>query len=240
MSMMVNPFVFAAGGGGPPAWSGPPGLFAESGMQSYGGVASCDVNYPGGIAVEDIAILQVQFQDFNGSVGSIATPSGWTEVAQDILGASNEKRQAVFWKRLTGSESGAVTVSPSGAGFCDSSSDTKAVTMSIWRGCIASGTPYEGAGTNKGQNASPVGIGITTTGADRTIVGCYSADDDTGVLSAGSGFTLEYTHSSIVAIDHTMGLTSREVPSAASISAEAASLATSERWGAICFALLPR
>lgn len=125
-----------------------------------------NVAYPGNLFADDIAFLQAVIYD-SLSANTVNTPSGWTLVSQDTLDGATNLNHALFWKRLTGAESGTVNITTS-AGH--GGTDTLAGVISIWRGCIPTGTPYEALANNTGTSTSLTGSSVTTLGPRRMVV----------------------------------------------------------------------
>src|SRR5205085_1231231 len=70
--------------------------------------------------------------------------------------------------------------------------DDLAGIMSIWRGCVASGTPYEQLGNNTGTSTSMTGTAVTTSGNNEFILNfCVSSDIATG-STPSAGWTETY------------------------------------------------
>lgn len=120
-----------------------------------GAVASSGtVSYYAGISADDIGIIVARGYNIESY-----SATGWTHIAT----ASSSVTSGVLWRRMTGGESGTVAVSPPGGGSVDT-----AVMIGI-RGCIASGTPYEGynnTGGGPGETAQTSAT-IVTTAANR-------------------------------------------------------------------------
>lgn len=225
MSMLVNSFWGTVAAGSPPRT---PPLF--SGL-SITGV----VDYPVGLWAGDIAFISSAIYDAT-TVNSINTPAGWTLVSQNdvaIVGYSH----AVFWKRLSGSESGTVTLTTTNP-FSDPV-DTWVSAMGIWRGCVASGTPYEQLGSNTATNTSMAGTGVTTAGVNRTVLDFATCENDT--LSApAAGWTEQYDYTTTSGSpDGGLKLYSIERPAAGSYGAATHTLAASQRWQVTSLALIP-
>jgi hypothetical protein len=160
MGFVINPYLFAvSGGGATPTLEGDGGIAGSA-------TASIDVAYPAGVAANDIAFLHCYVDNAAGAQ-TIQTPAGWTLVDQEPQNANTSTSNALFWKRLTGSESGTQTVDPTtGLG----GSDSFCGCMSVWRGAVASGTPYEGLANNTGGSTTLTGAQVTTTGPNRRVL----------------------------------------------------------------------
>lgn len=125
-------------------------------------------------------ILIVAAQNAGPSVMSV---TGWTEIGSASNGVL---RYTYWWKRAASSSETNPTVS---AG----SSDQYARAY-VFRGCVASGTPYENATvTSIGPTTTPTSSGITTTGANRLAV-VFEQHYGTATYSSGlppSGWTAD-------------------------------------------------
>lgn len=127
-----------------------------------GGSTSLDVPYYSGFQADDIAFIWA----FANDTPTFGTVSGWTALTQVNNGTFGGR---LYWKRLTGSESGTVTVSASGA--------VSALGIMIGvRNALTSGTPYEGANSANGSGTSQTSATIITT-----------SDDCLGLRFGGSG-----------------------------------------------------
>jgi hypothetical protein len=194
-----------------------------------------NVPYPAGLFTNDIAFLQAAILDSLGA-NSVNTPAGWTKVGNYSLNGEVTHDHALFWKRLDGSESGTVTIT---AATAHEATDCLMGVMSIHRGAIAAGTPYEALGDNTGQSTSMAGDSVTTLGANRLILNFCVSDDDTLSAPAG-GWTEKYDHLSISgSSDGALKLYSKVRAAAGAEAGATHTLATSERWQVISLALIP-
>jgi hypothetical protein len=126
--------------------------------------APTNVPYPTGLLLNDIAFLEVISRENSTTAHTVDTPSGWNVVGESDINAFARNRHALFWKRLTGSESGTVGINRTPA---YGATDEFGGIISIWRGCIATGTPYEGLNTNNTTGQTAVGASVTTTGPNQ-------------------------------------------------------------------------
>lgn len=195
-----------------------------------------DVPYPAGLQADDIAFLHCVIND-SAAANSVDTPAGWTLVDQELLSGLNFGNHALFWKRLTGSESGTVTVNTAGSIGTD---DSFGGIMSIWRGAVASGTPYEGLANNTGQSTSMASAAVTTTGSNRTVVHFGATRGGASGATASAGYTEQYDQ------DHGTGTVdlglmcfSIERASAGIQAAATHTIANSLRWQVMALALIP-
>lgn len=145
--------------------------------------SSLSVPYYAGLAANDIAILFTAGIS-NPTIGGVAGFTALTQITQ-----SAETAMRLQWSRLTGSESGSVTVAHTGG------NNSKGVMIGI-RGAIASGTPYEGLGTSQAASGTTQTSAALVTTVPNTLglrFGCnVDADDTTG--SPPSGWTEQLEH----------------------------------------------
>jgi hypothetical protein len=198
-----------------------------------GGGSDLVITYPAGPQSNDIAFIHVVTAEGQGIGHNIECPSGWTEAHEGTY--RDNFRHALFWKRLTGSESGTVTITITGG----STSFTVAGTITYWRGCVASGTPYEGLANAGGENGTVVSSAITTTGPNRRVL-CFTNTDELNNPTPGSGWSQQFAYNTDQGPEAgcTVQCLQREQASAGSIGAGSHSV-DSARWGSITLALLP-
>ena len=231
MSMMLQPHRF-----GVPfiPWSGPPGMIGQA-FSSSGGSGSISASYPSGFQVDDIAILQVISFNAALTAHTINTPAGWTEITQNQLATIAGFRHGIYYRRLTGGESGAVSVT---ASVTPGGSDCFVADMSVWRGCIASGTPYEALANNTAQSTAQAGSAVTTTGINRTVLN-VCANHQIATSTPASGWTEHYEFTTTEGNDGGLRIYSKEAPAATTVAAATHTLDVSKRWQVASFALLP-
>lgn len=193
--------------------------------------------YPVGLAANDIAIIHAIIVDAL-DANTLNVPSGFTQIDQRPLfsAADTTSSTALFWKRLNGSESGTVSVSAVNG---VSSNDTLAAAMSIWRGCLVSGDPYEAVTANRGNSTSLDGSAVTTTGPNRRVVH-FGSTYSTATSTPAGGYTEEYDYSAFAGTGEAeLILVDKERVSAGTESAATHTLSVSRRWVTVAFALIP-
>jgi hypothetical protein len=157
---------------------------AAPNLQAQGTIAA---STDGGITVtnpahaaNDILMLSVAFWAPNtaGALGTIATPSGWTEIAQLSVAAAPDGQIAWFWLRATsGAETNPAVARPAGS---DSGTDTCfAGRVYNIRGAATSGDPWDEADptavyTPGGQPFDAV----TVSGTERMVVQFLNSTDN--------------------------------------------------------------
>ena len=193
------------------------------------------VPYPvSGLANLDIAIIATIIR--NATDLPITIPGDWDTVVDARVGAMNVSWS---WKRLDGTETGNVTITGGpggGIGFCGR--------MYVYRGCIATGDPYEDNTVSSGAVVTTYSsAAIDTTGADRLAVCLVQITDDDKTYSGMTGsnvtWTLNAQFASASGLDQTLIAQSAPVASALSVTAGSETYAGAEEWQNYTFALLP-
>lgn len=199
------------------------------------GTGNPAVPYPAGLLADDILFLHVCSIDALGDSHTVDTPAGWTQISHQSINGAAGYFTALFYRRADGSEAGTLSVTKSVA---VAGVDTFAGVMSIWRGCLATGTPYEAVANNTGQNVNMAGSAIATLGPRRTLVNFCVADDDT--LSApASLWTEQYDATSTSGTaDGALKVYSIEKSATSTTAAVEHTLASSERWQVVSLALI--
>lgn len=139
----------------PPTYVG-----STSGTQGWTGAAS--VAWPSGHAAGDIGILICETAQ-----EAIATPSGWTEVANSPQGtgtaaSTTATRLTIFWKRATSNSEADVSISDAG--------DHIVASILAFRGCLEAGTPTNV--TAGDVETSTTATSVTIPGATTTVNNC--------------------------------------------------------------------
>ena len=222
---------FNAGG-----YQGPPFFVADGGATGSTAWTSGAVSYPAGLQANDIAFIHINFPDGLSSPGgqTISTPSGWDLVdSQSPVAVGGHTTIAyVFWRRLDGSESGSVTLTASE----NSNTGCVRAVMSIFRGCVTTGTPYEDADKLTFNNTStPLAPSVTTTAANRLVCAFFGVNDDP-TFTTPSTWDKEYEYASLSGNDGNIALFTKVVASASTEAGCQPTLSTSNDGGVI-FAL---
>jgi hypothetical protein len=207
--------------------------FVASSYEGANSGNSATPAYPGGIAANDIAIMVCSyFETLVGSpVAAWVRPSGWTQIGAAV--DQGPSRTAVYWKRLLGTESGTQTVSLDGT---EGAHNIDAA-MSVWRGCVGNGAPYEALAVNGGDGNLMAGEAVITTGANRLVLSLYACTNTSAASSADVGWTDVYEHND--GWDYYQAGSAQAAPLAATVAAETRSLNVSANWASFAFALLP-
>lgn len=151
------------------------------------GSTSLSIDYYTGVAANHIAIVWVGAES-TPTIGDITDFTGLTQVD------STDSGGRLFWKRLTGGESGSVSCATTGG------LNARGVMIGV-SGAITSGTPYEGANTNTGNSATATSATIVTTVAETFGIRCGYGAGSTAATDppatwderAESGTTFSFT-----------------------------------------------
>lgn len=186
---LVSPTINTVFSGDATSTSGPVATFVSSGAYTtFNNVSSVATPYPASPVANDYALLYLSTLT-NTGINPTGVPAGWTQVIATSGGPLT--LAALYIKKLTGSESGTVTVSftgGTGAGNGGSSF------ISYWHSVQQSGTVFEGAAllANSGTTAS--GSAVTTTGTNEKVITFYGAVKTTGTGSVTSGTPAGWTN----------------------------------------------
>lgn len=137
--------------------------FVASGTACYAdNGTSCSAGIPAGIQNNDILIVVIG--GFGTSGEDYSVNNGFTQKVESDSGSCTTAREAVFWKRTTGSE---------GTTTCSSAVATGLTCrMTAWRSVISSGDPFDVVGSfgsiQLGANADAPSV--TTTVADALVI----------------------------------------------------------------------
>lgn len=223
--------------GGEPPWSGAPGYIGSGSFFATTGDLSLDIPYPTDIQLNDILILNAVAYESTSGTPNFNTPSGWTLISNGTINFSTLV-QGVFWKRADGTESGTQTVTHSTAG---GGGDAHSGQISNYRGCVSTGTPYEAMATTNGNNNTPTGSSITTTGNDRKALNIIAkANPAPGNITPAAGWSEQYDNAVTSPKNMGVAIHDKTVATASTEPAEAATSAASGRWRMVSLALLPR
>jgi hypothetical protein len=238
--MIVQSIPYPASAASEPPWTGAPGYIGNGGEIVKFGNESLDIPYPSGIQFHDILILQAYGIRNTSGAPLINTPTGWNLISTGQTGITLQQG-GTYWKRADGTETGTVNVVIN----VSTTSHYQGGIISIVRGCVATGTPYEALASNFGTSTTPTGSSVTTTGANRlvtTLIG-RGAGAATATVVPASGWTEEFELSAtpsggtqlIDLIWH-----DRVAASATTIAAEATTSSNNAQWRTDALAFLPR
>lgn len=142
---------------------------SEAGVATSVG-SSCGVLFPAGAAADDIAFLMVRTEARAGGTipEDFIRPSGWNTLYNGI--AHSISQSAIFWRRLDGSEGSSVAVNTTGG----NGTPARCAYMSLWRGCVQNGDPFESLDVAYGSSATMAGGATATLGANRRAINFYT------------------------------------------------------------------
>lgn len=170
----------ATGGSSPPT-------FVAAGTAGTGSNAnSISPGYPAGIAANDILILTVMIRD-NAGAATVSTigDAGFTQFLRRTQ--RGDLYVYHYWKRATGSESGTTTITFSEV----AEAGIQHSVIAAYRGCKATGTPYEGLTARlQDSTTAVVGPNILTNDVNRLAVS-YCVQPDISVAGANDGSWIE-------------------------------------------------
>lgn len=115
------------------------------------------------------------------------------------------------------------------------------ISVSVWCGFVATGTPYESySGAATATDASPHGNTILTLGANRTVINWYSNDQANASEAPGGGNLNGWTdaYKDLGGIRCAATCSYKVVASASSVTREARTFAATERWRCFTLALI--
>jgi hypothetical protein len=138
-------------------------------------IASINVPVPTGAAAGDIALVAIG--RWESSNPAITAPSGFTQITQVVSG---NNKLAVFWKRLTGADSGSYTFTWSGQQW--SLGQAMLIT-----GALASGDPVDASSGLAASGTTYPGTSVTATDAD--FLALFAYHETSGAGTPPSGFT---------------------------------------------------
>jgi hypothetical protein len=143
------------------------------------------------VAALDIAFIEVVLVDST-ATNSVNTPVGFLPVDQQPLysAADTATKVAVFWRRCDGSELGTVNITCAGG---HAGTDTVTAVMSVVRGAVPGGTPFEGLNTAIATSSGMVGEAVTVTGANRLIMH-FCGEFTTTSATPAAGYTEQYDY----------------------------------------------
>lgn len=157
--------------------------------------AAANVPVPSGAANLDIAVVGI----YKESTANITTvPGGFTLKTTLNTSATARGSLYVFWKRLTGADSGTYNFAWSGSAW-------RAAASGLWSGRVTSGDPFDGTvGTAESTTSvSTLNVSTSPANANGDAVGYWT--DFTG----GNAFTQPTSYSERVDID-VIGMFSRD------------------------------
>jgi len=161
---------------GPGVFAGP-SFVAAGAKQNSPDIGTINIPYYAGIAANDIAVIWVMVAG-----SGVSTPSGFTAISgTPTIGGYHIQS---YWRRLVGNETGTLPFTiPSG-------NNGSTGLMFGLRGCITSGTPYEGFAQTSwtASTTTMTSPATTTTGPNRLGVRLFIGNE-AGVSTPPAGWT---------------------------------------------------
>lgn len=193
--------------------------------------STVNVAFPAsGLLAGDVGII------LGASYSNGSTAYTWNGIWNAIQATSNGTGTcsvAGAYGRLDGTETGNATYTHSTGAL------TRMAVMAVFRGCVASGSPVEGASITggNGNGTSATFPTVVTTDVDRLIVGICSARNTTA-NSAYTNFTERGTP--ITNTSRKLFLATCAAPTAGSYTGDTFTIgASAVDWAAVSFALIP-
>jgi len=205
-------------------------IVGSPGSTQQSGGASFTVAWPSGIQSGDIAILAV-YGNTDGWWTSNSTT--FTQIGTQVSSAGVYGLY-MFWRRCTGSESGNLTVNTNSSGV------QYLGLLSVYRGCIASGTPYENFTQGTVSSSSSVTPPALTTSGTGELGVVISATRSSNKKATQGTWNLD----GFASVDQTnwyqqSDIWTLQIPTATTTSISAISYGSSSSVSASSFALLP-
>jgi hypothetical protein len=192
---------------------------------------SCAPTYPAGVLINDICFLIAGSDNDS----AITCPAGWQPVGPGQVAVDADYSAALFWRRLDGTESGAITVTR--AASTPASSFFGART-GYYRGCVPNGLPYEGLATTTGTSTTATGPGLVTYGVNRLALQFFAWGNG-GASTAPGGWTVTYQVNSTTGNDGSISHERLAAATPRTIAAPARTLTGTEPFVAFGLSLLP-
>jgi hypothetical protein len=224
--MIVDPYRFAAAVGGPV-----PTFFANGANGSNS--ANAVTFWPAGTAVNDIGIVMIA----TANQAPPATPAGctpiYTPTGTGTAGVASSIAFYVYWIRAT-------SASMPGISSGDSGTDN-VINISVFRGCVATGSPIDAFGTDTAASSTSVSIpGLTTLGSNRLVVAGLGWGSTNSVSGFANGDLTSFAE--IQDVGTTRGgfaLGAGTKATAGAVVVTTATLATADVQERLSFALIP-
>jgi hypothetical protein len=158
------------------------GFRAATNTGAAASVTSRAVNVPAGVASGDVAVCFLGLWDSSGAGGTptVTPPSGFAQ-AYTFSSGDGKAKNSIWWKRLTGADSGTYSWSLSIA--CFTTVDCVAFT-----GVVSSGDPIGSLTTSAvGTFGSITSLNLTLAAGDAALWCVYN--DSSGAHTPATGFT---------------------------------------------------
>ena len=142
--------------------------FLSSSQLAISNTATAAVPVPSGAAADDVAVVGLYIE----STTAVTPPSGFTQKDSDTTNAGTEGGLRVYWKRLTGADSGTwdFTFSTSWAGAA----------AVLHRGRITTGDPFDGTNIARSTATVSTSPAVAVTPAEASGDAVWFATDFSG------------------------------------------------------------
>lgn len=189
-------------------------------------------DFPASVLVNDVAIVPVELSD-NCVTGDFSA-SGFT-VASAVNPASSGWTQAFLWKRCAGTEGGTTLSVAMSTGAIN-----RIGVISVYRGCVTSGTPYEGlVSSNTTTGTTIVAPDLTTSGTDRLGILLSSHKDSSQTVTGATGWSQDWIYDNHTGSGRQAIGYSRTIASAGTVTGVTLNYGFSAAGTCIALALIP-
>lgn len=191
-------------------------------VEGVGGNAT--VGYPASPQADDIIFLFVHANS-SPTIGSVT--GSFSAVGAQVDSGTHGAR--LYWLRATGSETGNVTVTISG-------NTVSGAVMSLFRGAITSGTPYEDYDTAASTGSTSTSASITTS-VDETLGIRWGGNVNASAGNPPDGWDERFENTASGGAD--MTIDTNTIETATTEAATSRSLGSSMAWIVLTLALKP-
>lgn len=154
--------------------------YIQKGSADFGDGSTINPSYPASIQAGDFIFMLAFSQQLGATIGAINTPAGFTPIGG--AGMVNSLSQplggmSVFVKVADGTESGTISVSRTGS---TGPTTLFIAQVYVFRGGILK---IESVSNNTGTSATVTYNALVVNGNERTLIGFFAQNDDSGVDS---------------------------------------------------------
>lgn len=168
--------------------------FRSSSLLAGAGVLGAAVPVPSGAAANDIAVVGIYVED----TMTITPPSGFTLKADLRTSATTRGGLVVYWKRLTGADSGTYS-------FTWSATPTpwRGANCGLWSGRIASGDPFDGTvGTAESTSTvTTLNVSTSPSGSNGDALGFWTNFNGGTSFTAPTNYTERADNNDVMTMD---------------------------------------
>lgn len=168
--------------------------FINAGTAAAVASGNATPSVPSSIFTNDILVLVIHSRD------NVACSVSNNYTSKVVGNGNSTNRLEIWWKRMTGNETAPTITHTAG--------DSLIAQIFAYRGCIASGDPFDVVGTVASNAGSPISTAaITTTVNDCIILHAFgSQDDNTWGTFTGATTTSRGVTSNSLGTDNSMGV----------------------------------